>query len=137
MRRAVVMMCAVVVAVAVPVASAAGPVLSIHPKQVKFGTQPYESLTVKSFTVTNSSSQTLVATTELVRFPDDFSYLIDSTCGLGDITLAPRESCTVVVGFRPTPFFAGLEEALIRVTARDSAGTVLFDRTVSLTGRGI
>jgi hypothetical protein len=137
MRRAVFLVCAVAALAAVPVASAASPVLGIHPKQVNYGTKPYESLTVKTFAVTNNSSQTLVVTTEQARFPDDFSYLIDSTCGLGDITLAAKESCTVVVGFRPTPFFAGLEEALIRVTARDSAGTLLFDSTVSLTGRGI
>jgi hypothetical protein len=69
--------------------------------------------------------------------PDDFSHLIFSTCGLGDHVLAPHETCTEVVGFRPTPYFAGLETATIVLTARGPSGLVWQTRTVEITGRGV
>jgi hypothetical protein len=69
--------------------------------------------------------------------PDDFSHLIDSTCGLGDRVLAPRETCTHVVGFRPTPFFAGLETATVFLEALGPSGSVWQERTVVITGRGV
>jgi hypothetical protein len=51
--------------------------------------------------------------------------------------LAPGESCTHVIGFRPTPFFAGLETATVTLIARGPGGTVWQELTVQITGRGI
>jgi hypothetical protein len=117
-------------------AVAAKPVLDVRPNQVRFGSQPYETLETRTVTVTNRSADTITLTSE-AGLPDDFSHLIDSTCGLGDKLLASRESCTHVVGFRPTPFFGGLEAATLVLTARDATGTVVDQLTVTITGRGV
>jgi hypothetical protein len=42
-----------------------------------------------------------------------------------------------VIGFRPTPFFAGLETASVKVTAHDLAGNLRFEGVVEITGRGV
>ena len=43
-----------------------------------------------------------------------------------------------MVGFRPTPYFEGIETATVVLTARDQAtGTLLVTRTVEITGRGV
>ena len=124
-----------VVVTATPVAPA--DVLDVDPSSVSFGDQPFETFETRSFTVTNSWSHTISLTSD-AGLPDDFSHLIDSTCGLGDKTLAPGESCTHVVGFRPTPYFEGIETATVVLTARDQAtGTPLLTRTVEITGRGV
>ncbi len=69
---------------------------------------------------------------------DDFSPgQIESTCTLGDTLLPPGESCQHVVGFRPSSFFAGRETALLLVAASDESGTVLFERSVTLTATGV
>ena len=117
-------------------ASAAKPVLDVRPNQVRFGSQPYETFETRTVTVTNKSGRGVTLTSD-AGLPDDFSHLIDSTCGLGDTALAPRESCTHVVGFRPTPFFGGLETATLVLTARDATGTVVDQLTVLITGRGV
>jgi hypothetical protein len=112
-------------------------VLDVDPASVTFGEQPFETFETRSFTVTNVWSHAITLTSD-AGLPDDFSHLIDSTCGLGDHQLAPEESCTHVVGFRPTPFFAGLETATVVLTARDQAtGTFLVSRTVEITGTGV
>jgi hypothetical protein len=124
-----------VVATATPVAPA--DVLDVDPSSVSFGDQPFETFETRTFTVTNIWSHTISLTSD-AGLPDDFSHLIDSTCGLGDRTLAPGESCTHVVGFRPTEYFAGLETATVVLTARDQAtGTLLVTRTVEITGTGV
>jgi hypothetical protein len=117
-------------------ATAAKPVLDVRPNQVRFGSQPYETLETRTVTVTNRSSNAVTLTSE-AGLPDDFSHLIDSTCGLGDKVLAPRESCTHVVGFRPTPFFEGVETATLVLTARDATGAIVDQLTVTITGRGV
>ena len=119
-----------------PAASAAKPVLDVRPNQVRFGNQPYETFEMRTATVTNRSSSTIVLTSD-AGLPDDFSHLIYSTCGLGDKVLAPRESCTHVVGFRPTPFFGGPETATLVLTARDETGAVVDQLTVLITGTGV
>jgi hypothetical protein len=134
-KRAFVIVAAVV-GVLAPAASAAKPALDVHPNKVRFGNQAFETFETRTVTVTNTSSQTLVLTSD-AGLPDDFSHLIDSTCGLGDKLLAAGESCTHVVGFRPTPFFAGRETATLVLTARDQAGTVVAQLTVEITGRGV
>jgi hypothetical protein len=111
--------------------------IDVYPSSVSFGDQPFETFETRSFTVTNIWSQT-ISLSSAAGMPDDFSHLIDSTCGLDDKTLAPGESCTHVVGFRPTPFFEGIETATVVLTARDQAtGTLLVTRTVEITGRGV
>jgi hypothetical protein len=112
-------------------------VLGVDPGSVSFGDQPFETFETRSFTVTNIWSHAITLTSD-AGLPDDFSHLIDSTCGLGEKTLAPGESCTHVVGFRPTEFFAGLETATVVLTARDQGtGTLLVTRTVEITGTGV
>jgi hypothetical protein len=127
---------AVVLGALVPAASAAKPVLHVDPNRVHFGNQPFETFETRTLTVTNTSSEAVVLTSD-AGLPDDFSHLIDSTCGLGDKVLASGESCTHVVGFRPTPFFAGRETATLVLTARNQAGAVVAQMTVEITGRGI
>lgn len=124
-----------VVVTATPVAPA--DVLDVDPSSVSFGDQPFETFEMRSFTVTNIWSHTISLTSD-AGLPDDFSHLIYSTCGLGERTLAPAESCTHVVGFRPTEYFAGLETATVVLNARDQAtGTHLVTRTVEITGTGV
>ncbi len=117
-------------------ASAAKPELDTRPNQVRFGSQPYETFETRTVTVVNKSSRPVALTSD-AGLPDDFSHLIDSTCGLGDRMLASRETCTHVVGFRPTPFFGGVETATLVLTARDASGTEIDQLTVLITGRGI
>jgi hypothetical protein len=127
---------ALIAGVLAPAASAAKPVLDVRPNQVRFGNQAYETFETRTVTVTNRSSSTIVLTSD-AGLPDDFSHLIDSTCGLSDKVLAPRESCTHVVGFRPTPFFGGPETATLVLTARDETGAVVDQLTVLITGTGV
>jgi hypothetical protein len=139
MKRALLLM-ALAAVVAAPAALAAPAPVKIAPTQVKFGKQPFESFTKKSFSVTNKSSENVVVTIEPVRVPDDFSPgQIESTCPLAftETVLAPGETCTHVIGFRPTEFFAGPELAILRVVVRDEAGNVLYTRDVEITGRGV
>lgn len=122
---------------AAPAAPAAEPVLAVHPRHVRFGRQPYESNTLRSFKIKNRSSRTLLVTIEQVRVGDDFSPgQVQSTCALGDTLLAPGQVCEQVVGFRPSEFFGGHETALMRVIARDGAGRVRYDKLVRLSGTG-
>jgi len=119
-------------------AVAAPPVVEVKPTQVQFGNQPYESNTKRSFTITNRSQEAVMVTIEQVSVGDDFSPgQIESTCPLTDASLLePGQSCTQVVGFRPSPFFGGHEVALMRVVVRDLSGTVVDTRDVRLSGRG-
>src|SRR5262245_60788460 len=129
---------AAAVALAAPAASADRPPIQIHPTELRFGNQPFESFTKLGFAIENRSAQALRVTVESVQMPDDFSPgQIESTCTLGDTWLAAQESCSHVVGFRPTPYFAGPETALIRVSAWDGGGTQLFERLVKLDGQGV
>jgi len=132
-RKPVATKTVVVTATPVPPAD----VLGVDPSSVSFGDRPFNTFETRSFTVTNVWSHTIQLTSD-PGLPDDFSHLIDSTCGIGDRTLAAGESCTHVVGFRPTEYFAGLETANVWLTARDQAtGTLLMTRTVEITGTGV
>ena len=106
------------------------------PDTVTFGRQRFETFETRTFTVANTTEHAITLTTD-AGLPDDFSHLIFSTCGLGDHALAPFETCTEVIGFRPTPFFAGLETATVVLTARGPSGLVWETRTVTITGRGV
>lgn len=139
MKRTLIVL-VMIAATTAPSAVAARPALHISPVHVKFGKQPFESFAKKSFTVTNKTSEALLVSIEPVRVPDDFSPgQIESTCTLSftDTLLEPGETCTHVIGFRPTAFFAGRELAILRVVARDEAGNVLYSRDVSITGTGV
>ena len=123
---------------AAPAVPAPGPsALSVHPRHVRFGRQPFESNTLKSFEITNTSDEELLVTIEQVRVGDDFSPgQVSSSCGLGDTLLPPGQTCEQVIGFRPTPFFGGFETAEMRVIAHDASGQVRYDRLVRLSGHG-
>ena len=106
------------------------------PDHVKFGRQPFETFETRTFRVKNTTEHTITLRSS-PGLPDDFSHLIFSTCGLGDKVLAPHESCTHVIGFRPTPFFAGLETATVMLEAFGPSGLLWQERTVEITGRGV
>lgn len=121
-------------------ASATTSVLAVRPPNVNFGTKPVGSFTVKGTTVTNTGSETVNVLVTGERTPDDFSFglLPGQTCPvLEPAPLAPGESCVVVMGFRPSEFFAGQKQfATLRVTATDSAGEVVDSVLIDFTGRG-
>jgi hypothetical protein len=127
---------AAIAALAMPSTAMANRTIDVNPHAVKFGKQPFETFETREFRVKNVSGDTITLNSS-PGLPDDFSHLIDSTCGLDDKVLAPRESCTHVIGFRPTPFFAGLETATVLLIARGPDGTVLQELTVEITGRGV
>ena len=111
-------------------------VLDVDPHSVKFGRQPFDTFETRTFRVKNTTEHTITLTSS-AGLPDDFSHLIFSTCGLGDKVLAPRESCTHVIGFRPTLYFAGLERATVLLEARGPSGLLWQERLVEITGRGV
>src|SRR5262245_53235350 len=139
MQRALFLFAAAVALTVPGAASAAGPALKLRPAEVRYGSQPFESFTKKSFEIENRTSEWLRITLESVVMPDDFSpgQTPDSTCELGDTWLAPQETCVHVIGFRPTPFFAGTETAQMRVSAHDEAETLRFEQIVGLVGAGV
>jgi hypothetical protein len=106
------------------------------PDLVTFGRQAFETFETRTFTVRNTTEHTVTLRSS-PGLPDDFSHLIDSTCGLDDKVLTAHESCTHVIGFRPTPFFAGLETATVLLEAFGPSGLVWETRTVTITGRGV
>jgi len=138
MKRRVLVSAAIVAALARPAVSAPQ-VVAVVPTHVRFGRQPLETETKASFTITNQSDQTVLVTIEQVEVWDDFSPgQVESTCRLGENLLPAGQSCSHVIGFRPSLFFLGRETSLMRVTAHDESGTtLLFDRNVKLSGTGV
>jgi hypothetical protein len=138
MKRVLVLL-SVAAGLMAPSAPAASPALSLDRHQINFGSQPFGSLTVESFSVTNTSPKPLYVRIDQVQVWDDFSPgLIESTCTLTDErVLAPGESCTHFVSFRPSEFFAGRETSLLRVVARNDAGATVYTRDVRLVGRAV
>ena len=118
-------------------AVAAPPSVDVTPTHVHFGNQHFGTFTKQSFTVTNKSDATVMISIESIVMGDDFSPgQVESTCPLTDSSpLAPGQSCTQVVGFQPSEFFAGREAALMRVIVRDVSGNLLETRDVKLSGR--
>lgn len=109
----------------------------VEPELVRFGAQPWESLTVGDFTVTNNGSEPLDVVVQTAAFGDQFAALISSTCDLGQpTTLQPGESCVQDVRFRPSGGFGGIYVATMSVTAYDELGAQVFDTEVELTGAG-
>jgi hypothetical protein len=137
MKRALALILAAGAALA-QTASAHAAALAVVPTHVRFGEQPLESNTPGSFTITNQSSRALLVSIDQVEVGDDFSPgQTASTCALGETLLPAGQSCTHVVGFRPSLFFAGCETAWLRVTVRDEWERVLFERLVKLSGTGV
>jgi hypothetical protein len=104
--------------------------LKASPKQVNFGTKAVGTFTVKGSTITNTGSSDVLVQTSAVRMPDQFSwgFLPGQTCPISSPEILPAgESCDIVAGFFPQPFFVGLEDlATLRVTATDpSTGAIL------------
>jgi hypothetical protein len=122
----------VVIAMVAPAASASTTALRLDPRHLSFGKQVFDSFTVRTVTITNVGPTPVLIGYEDIQVPDDFSPgQPESTCPIPDQTLlAPGASCTQVVGFSPSSFFAGHESAAIRVTARDPGSGQLLDSTI-------
>jgi hypothetical protein len=121
-RIAAVVLVAVVTVVALPVsAPAATKVLRVTPRTANFGSKPVGSESLKSVTVTNSSSETIILDIDLIKEWDDFNTgVAGTTCTGSDQPLAPGESCEVVVRFNPSEGFEGLkQDQILRATATD------------------
>jgi hypothetical protein len=122
-------------------APAATDVLKVTPPTVHFGTKPIGSFTLKSATVTNTSSGTIDLLVTVRREWDNFSFglLPGSTCPvLEPEPLTPGESCDVVVGFRPSEFFIGLrqDEVLLASATDRLTGEALESVQIVFLGRG-
>jgi parallel beta-helix repeat protein len=118
-----------------------GAAIDVAPSHVDFGVRLHHSFTKKSFTVTNRSQESLTVTIDSTFVPDDFSPgHPESTCPWGTpTTLAPRESCTHVIGYYADPAepFRGPREIELQVVARDQYGTVAATRTVKVTAQAV
>jgi hypothetical protein len=116
--------------VAAPVsAPAATNVLKVT-HAVNFGTKPVGSFTIKSATVTNTSSETINLSIDVTRDWDDYSTgLTGSTCPFFEpAPLAPGESCVVLVGFRPSFDFVGLkQDQILLITATEPLTGAVLD----------
>ena len=88
-----------------PSTATASRTLDVHPDHVKFGKQPFNSFTKRAFTIKNVSHKPIRVAIEPGFVPDDFSPgQPESTCPLTSETeLAPRESCTHVIGYYADP----------------------------------
>jgi hypothetical protein len=122
-----------------PVATATD-VLRVSPQQVQFGTKQVGTFTVRGAMVTNIGANPVVLSTN-GGAPDDFSWglLEGQTCPvLAPAPLGPGESCQAVMGFRPSEYFAGREQAAtLELTAVDPpTGAVLGTAVIVFTGRG-
>ncbi len=84
MKRALVLL-APAFALAAPAASAARPLIQIHPTEVHFGSQPFESYTKQSLTIQNRSPQALRVTVESFQ-PSDLREVFRR----GDVPLRER-----------------------------------------------
>jgi hypothetical protein len=115
--------------------------LKANPKRVNFGTKTVFTFTVKTATITNTSSSDLLVQTSAVRMPDQFSWglLPGQTCPIFSPEILPAgESCDIAVGFRPEEFFVGLEDvAVLQVTATDpTTGATVATVQVEFRGTG-
>jgi hypothetical protein len=130
-RIAAVVLVAVVTVVALPVsAPAATKVLRVTPRTANFGSKPVGSESLKSVTVTNSSSETIILDIECcIKDWDDFNVgVAGTTCTGSDQLLAPGESCEVVVRFNPSAGFEGLkQDQILRATATDPVTGEVLD----------
>ena len=143
MRTAMFALVIAALSVAVPVGAgkSKSTILRVTPSTVKFGTRPVGSFTLKDAVITNISSSSVNLLVSIDRMPDDFSFglLPGSTCPPFEPTaFGPGASCSAVVGFRPSEFFAGQDQvARLRATATGpSTGAVLESVLIDYTGKG-
>ena len=123
---------AIVIVGALPAAADPSPdVLRVTPPTVSFGAKPVGSMTFKSTTITNTSSETIDLVVIVTREWDDFSFglLPGSTCpGFDPAPLDPGESCVLIVGFAPSETFLRLtQDQRFRATASDPATGEILD----------
>jgi hypothetical protein len=116
-------------------------VLKANPKRVNFGTKAVGTFTVKTSTITNTTSSDLLVQTSAVRMPDQFSWglLPGQTCPIFSPEVLPSgASCDIAVGFRPEEFFVGREDvAVLQVTATDpTTGATVATVQVEFRGTG-
>ena len=141
-RMGLVAIVAVVFVVALPSsAPAATKTLKVTPRTVHFGMRAVGTFTLKSATVTNRSSETIDLLVTVDREWDNFSFglLPGSTCPvLEPEPLAPGESCDVVVGFRPSEFFAGTkqDQVLLATATAPTTGGALASVQIAFVGTG-
>jgi hypothetical protein len=115
---------------ALPSSALAAPNVLKVTHAVNFGTKPVGSFTVKSATVTNTSSETINLDIDVTRDWDDYSTgLTGSTCSFFEpAPLAPGESCVVLVGFRPSFDFVGLkQDQILLITATEPLTDAALD----------
>ena len=133
MRRSLlVAVLAMATVVAVPLsASAAIRVLGVTPRTVNFGAKAEGSVTFKSVTVTNTSSEAITLDIVVTKDWDDFDTgVLGTTCTFSEQVLAPGESCEVFVSFTPSLAggFEGLkQDQTLLATATDSLSGAVLD----------
>jgi Ca2+-binding RTX toxin-like protein len=126
--------------VAVPQAGAAPTTIKVAPKAIRFGTKVVGTDYFASVEITNASAGPLQFLVE-GGLPDDFGFGLfpGSTCPAltpGAILVA-GESCTAVVRFTPTAFFAGSEQTgSLTVTATDLATGAVTSALIPVSGQG-
>ena len=141
MKKVVVAVVAVAVVVALPLSSfAATRVLGVTPRTVNFGAKPEGSVTFKSVTVTNTSSETITLDIVVTKDWDDFETgVLGTTCSFTDQLLDPGESCDVVVSFTPSLAggFEGLkqDQTLLATAADPLTGDVLDSVEIVFVGK--
>ena len=133
MRRSLLaVVLALATVVAVPLGATAGTrVLGVTPRTVHFGAKPVGSVMSKNVTVTNTSSETISLTIDVIKDWDDFETgVLGTTCTFSEQLLAPGESCVVVVKFTPETAggFEGVkQDQTLLATAKDPATGELLD----------
>jgi hypothetical protein len=143
MRRVVVLVGLVLVALLAPSSAIAAPsLLSVSPQRVNFGTKTVGTTTFKTVTVTNTSRSRLFVRID-GGLPDDFGWgplsLEQDLCALGGELLAPGDTCQAFVRFSPSEFFVqfGRQAGTLQVTASDpSTLSILQTTVVDVTGTG-
>ena len=110
---------------------AAVPEIDFYPKSFYYGYVKRGESVTKAFSIINSWTAPLSATVQLTGANTGDFPITGGTCGQQN-TLAPDESCTIEVTFKPTTAFT--RNAEIVVTSNDPVTTVV---TIPLTGVGV
>jgi len=125
--------------VALPSSStAATQTLKVTPRTVQFEMRAVGTFTLKGATVTNTSAETIDLLVTVEREWDDFSFglLPGSTCPVFEPEPLAPESCDVVVGFRPSDFFAGTrqDQVLLAAATDPTTGETLDSVRIAFVG---
>jgi PGF-pre-PGF domain-containing protein/PGF-CTERM protein len=103
--------------------------LPVAPSAHDYGTQPVDSTTTQTFTVTNDGDQALSTAGASITGADPASFTI--TDGGDAVELAPGDSHAITVAF--TPVETGTTSATLRL---ESISDTAAERTIPLTGTG-